>query len=86
MRRTVIEVEAAGAAAVQIEDQVRQNDAAISRTSSRRRREAIERVAWPSSRAVDDTIVIARTDAVAVAGLEPAIERARPVPTRPVPT
>ena len=78
VRRTVVEVEAAGAAAVQIEDQVAPKrcghfeDKQIVDLD-----EAIERVAIAvESRQSADTVVIARTDAVAVAGLDAAIERA----------
>ena len=79
LRRTVTEVEAAGAAAMQIEDQVAPKrcghfeDKRIVELD-----EAIERVAIAvESRRSDDTVVIARTDAIAVSGLDAAIERAR---------
>jgi 2,3-dimethylmalate lyase len=79
VRRTVIEVEAAGAAAVQIEDQVAPKrcghfeDKAIVGLA-----EAVERVAIAvESRRSADTVVIARTDAVAVAGVDEAVARAR---------
>jgi 2-methylisocitrate lyase-like PEP mutase family enzyme len=79
VRRTVIEVEAAGAAAVQIEDQLSpkrcghfedkqivEHDEAVARVQI-----AVESCRSP------DTVVIARTDAVAVEGLTEAIDRAR---------
>jgi 2-methylisocitrate lyase-like PEP mutase family enzyme len=79
VRRTVIEVEAAGAAAVQIEDQVAPKrcghfeDKGIVSLD-----DAVERVAIAvESRRSADTVVIARTDAVAVSGIETAIERGR---------
>jgi 2-methylisocitrate lyase-like PEP mutase family enzyme len=79
VRRTVVEVEAAGAAAVQIEDQVAPKrcghfeDKAIVDVE-----EAVARVRIAvDARASDETVVIARTDAVAVSGLEDAIARAR---------
>jgi 2-methylisocitrate lyase-like PEP mutase family enzyme len=79
VRRTVSEVEAAGAAAVQIEDQVSPKrcghfeDKAVVDLD-----EAVARVRIAvAARASDDTLVIARTDAVAVSGLEDAIARAR---------
>jgi 2,3-dimethylmalate lyase len=79
VRRTVVEVEAAGAAAVQIEDQVAPKrcghfeDKAIVDPE-----EAVARVRIAvEARASADTIVIARTDAVAVNGLEDAVARAR---------
>jgi 2-methylisocitrate lyase-like PEP mutase family enzyme len=79
VRRTVIEVEAAGAAAVQIEDQV-----APKRCGHFEDKEivalgdAVERVAIAvESRRSPDTVVIARTDAIAVAGVGEAIERSR---------
>jgi 2-methylisocitrate lyase-like PEP mutase family enzyme len=78
VRRTVVEVEAAGAAAVQIEDQVAPKrcghfeDKAIVDVE-----EAVARVRIAvEARASDETVVIARTDAVAVNGLEDAIARA----------
>ncbi|MET0460223.1 MAG: isocitrate lyase/PEP mutase family protein [Ilumatobacteraceae bacterium] len=77
VRRTVLEVEAAGAAAVQIEDQV-----APKRCGHFEDKEivalddAVERVAIAvESRRSADTVVIARTDAVAVTGVDAAIER-----------
>jgi 2,3-dimethylmalate lyase len=79
VRRTVREVEAAGAAAVQIEDQVAPKrcghfeDKRIVDLD-----EAVERVAVAvESRRSADTVVISRTDAVAVAGIDAAIDRAR---------
>jgi 2-methylisocitrate lyase-like PEP mutase family enzyme len=79
VRRTVVEVEAAGAAALQIEDQVApkrcghfENKAIVDVE------EAVARVRIAvDARASDETVVIARTDAVAVSGLEDAIARAR---------
>ena len=79
VRRTVVEVEAAGAAALQIEDQLAPKrcghfeDKAIVE-----RDEAVERVRIViESRRSEDTVVIARTDALAVRGLDEAIERGR---------
>jgi 2-methylisocitrate lyase-like PEP mutase family enzyme len=78
VRRTVAEVEAAGAAAVQIEDQVASKrcghfeDKELVGAA-----EATERVAVAVAARRSDTVVIARTDAVAVAGLDEAIRRAR---------
>ncbi len=76
--RTVRAVEAAGAAAVQIEDQVAPKrcghfeDKAVVPAP-----EAVERVAIAvQARRIDDTVVIARTDAVAVDGVDAAIDRA----------
>ncbi len=76
--RTVRAVEAAGAAAVQIEDQVTPKrcghfeDKAVVPGP-----QAVERVAIAvESRRSDETVVIARTDAVAVDGIEAAIDRA----------
>ena len=79
IRRTVVEVEAAGAAAVQIEDQVSPKrcghfeDKSIVDID-----EAVTRVAIAAAaRRRADTVLIARTDAVAVEGLGAAIERAK---------
>ena len=79
VRRTVVEVEAAGAAAVQIEDQMAPKrcghfeDKAIVDVE-----EAVARVRIAvEARASEDTVVIARTDAVAVRGLDDAIARTR---------
>jgi len=79
IRRTVVEVEAAGAAAVQIEDQVSPkrcghfDDKSIVDID-----EAVTRVAIAAAaRRRADTVLIARTDAVAVEGLGAAIERAK---------
>lgn len=79
VRRTVVEVEAAGAAAVQIEDQVAPKrcghfeDKAVAPIA-----EAVERVAIAvDARRSTDTVVIARTDAVAVEGIDAAIGRSR---------
>jgi 2-methylisocitrate lyase-like PEP mutase family enzyme len=78
VRRTVREVEAAGAAAVQIEDQVAPKrcghfeDKQIVDVD-----EAVERIAVAvEARRSGDTVVIARTDAVGVAGIDAALERA----------
>ena len=79
IRRTVVEVEAAGASAVQIEDQLAPKrcghfeDKTIVELD-----EAQERVTVAvESRRSDDTVVIARTDALAVRGLDDAVERGR---------
>jgi 2-methylisocitrate lyase-like PEP mutase family enzyme len=79
IRRTVVEVEAAGAAAVQIEDQVSPKrcghfeDKSIVDID-----EAVTRVAVAAAaRRHTETVLIARTDAVAVEGLDAAIERAK---------
>ena len=79
IRRTVVEVEAAGAAAVQIEDQVSPKrcghfeDKAIVGID-----EAVARVSIAAAARRDPaTVLIARTDAVAVEGLDAAIERSR---------
>ncbi len=79
IRRTVTEVEAAGAAAIQIEDQVSpkrcghfENKTVVGV------REAVDRVAVAvEARRSDETVVIARTDVLAVEGIESAIDRAR---------
>ena len=79
VRRAVVEVEAAGAAAVQIEDQLSpkrcghfEDKATVDID------EAVARVRVAAdARRSSDTVVIARTDAVAVEGIEAAIERAR---------
>jgi 2,3-dimethylmalate lyase len=77
VRRTVVEVEAAGASAVQIEDQLTPKrcghfeDKTIVGLD-----EAEERVRIAvESRRSEDTVVIARTDALAVRGLDEAVER-----------
>jgi 2,3-dimethylmalate lyase len=79
VRRTVREVEAAGAAAVQIEDQVAPKrcghfeDQRVVELD-----EAVERVTIAvDARRSADTVVVARTDAIAAIGLDAAIERAR---------
>jgi 2-methylisocitrate lyase-like PEP mutase family enzyme len=79
VRRTVVEVEAAGAAAVQIEDQLEPKrcghfeDKSIVELA-----EAEERVRIAvESRRSTDTVVVARTDALAVSGLDDAIARGR---------
>ncbi|REG84956.1 methylisocitrate lyase [Marinomonas pollencensis] len=76
--RTVQQMEQAGAAAVHIEDQVQQkrcghrpNKAIVSQN------EMVDRVkACVDARNDDDFVIMARTDALAVEGMEPAIERA----------
>ncbi|MCU1367891.1 MAG: isocitrate lyase and phosphorylmutase [Ilumatobacteraceae bacterium] len=79
VRRTVVEVEAAGAAAVQIEDQLSPKrcghfeDKVIFDID-----EAVARVRVAAeARRSSDTVLVARTDAVAVEGIDAAIERAR---------
>jgi 2,3-dimethylmalate lyase len=79
VRRTIVEVEAAGAAAVQIEDQLAPKrcghfeDKSIVDLAEAEER---IRIAVDSRRSVD-TVVVARTDALAVSGLAEAIERGR---------
>ncbi|GAA0831083.1 MULTISPECIES: methylisocitrate lyase [Marinomonas] len=76
--RTVQQMEKAGAAAVHIEDQVQQkrcghrpNKAIVSQS------EMVDRVkACVDARNDDDFVIMARTDALAVEGMESAIERA----------
>jgi 2,3-dimethylmalate lyase len=79
VRRTVREVEAAGAAAVQIEDQLAPKR--CGHFEDKRivpLEEAIERVTTAAeSRQSADTVVIARTDALAVTGIDDAIDRSR---------
>jgi 2-methylisocitrate lyase-like PEP mutase family enzyme len=78
VRRTVLEVEAAGAAAVQIEDQRSpkrcghfDNKEIVTES------EAVARIELAvASRRSPDLVVIARTDAIAVEGVESAIRRA----------
>jgi 2-methylisocitrate lyase-like PEP mutase family enzyme len=77
VRRTVTEVEAAGAAAVQIEDQVVpkrcghfEGKTVVSRD------EAADRVAVAAG-ARREALVVARTDALAVTGIDDAVDRAR---------
>ena len=79
VRRTVVEVEAAGAAALQIEDQLApkrcghfEDKAIVERDEA----EARVRIVIESRRS-EDTVVVARTDALAVRGLDEAIERGR---------
>jgi methylisocitrate lyase len=77
--RTVRAVEKAGAAAVHIEDQVqakrcghRPNKAIVSK------QEMVDRVkAAVDARVSDDFVIMARTDALAVEGLDAALERAQ---------
>lgn len=79
IRRTVLEVESAGAAAVQIEDQRSpkrcghfDNKEVVPEV------EAVARIELAvASRRSDDLVVIARTDAIAVEGFESAIQRAK---------
>jgi 2-methylisocitrate lyase-like PEP mutase family enzyme len=79
VRRTVVEVEAAGASAIQIEDQLAPkrcghfDDKTI---VERDEAEARVRIAVESRRS-EDTVIIARTDALAVRGLDEAVERGR---------
>ncbi|MEX1197023.1 MAG: methylisocitrate lyase [Pseudohongiellaceae bacterium] len=76
--RTIRQMERAGAAAVHIEDQVAQkrcghrpNKAIVSRS------EMVDRVkAAVDARQDDDFVIMARTDALAVEGMDSAIERA----------
>ncbi|MGO2354813.1 MAG: methylisocitrate lyase [Marinomonas foliarum] len=76
--RTIQQMEKAGAAAVHIEDQVQQkrcghrpNKAIVSQD------EMVDRVkACVDARHDDDFVIMARTDALAVEGMESAIERA----------
>jgi 2-methylisocitrate lyase-like PEP mutase family enzyme len=79
IRRTVLEVEAAGAAAVQIEDQ--RSPKRCGHFDNKEivpASEALARVELAvASRRSDDLVVIARTDAIAVEGVESAIRRAR---------
>jgi 2-methylisocitrate lyase-like PEP mutase family enzyme len=79
IRRTVVEVEAAGASAVQIEDQrAPKRCGHFEGKAIVELFEATERVRIAvESRRSDDTVVIARTDALAVAGLAAAVERGR---------
>jgi 2-methylisocitrate lyase-like PEP mutase family enzyme len=79
IHRTVVEVEAAGAAAVQIEDQLAPKRCGhFEGKAIVELPEATERVRITAeSRRSHDTVVIARTDALAVAGLAEAIERGR---------
>lgn len=79
VRRTVVEVEAAGASAVQIEDQVAPKRCGHFEDKTIVELEEAEeriRIAVGSRRSAD-TVVIARTDALAVSGLDDAIERAQ---------
>jgi 2-methylisocitrate lyase-like PEP mutase family enzyme len=78
IRRTVSQVEAAGAAAVQIEDQVSPKRCGhFENKSIVELDEAVTRVAVAAaSRSSSSTVLIARTDAVAVEGIDSAIDRA----------
>lgn len=79
IRRTVLEVEAAGAAAVQIEDQ--RSPKRCGHFDNKEivpEKEAVARIELAvASRRTDDLVVIGRTDAIAVEGVESAIRRAR---------
>lgn len=79
IRRTVTEVEAAGAAAMQIEDQVSPKRCGhFEHKAVVDVREAVDRVALAvRARRSDDTMIIARTDALAVEGIASAIDRVR---------
>jgi 2-methylisocitrate lyase-like PEP mutase family enzyme len=79
VRRTVVEVEAAGAAALQIEDQLSPKRCGhFANKSIVDIDEAVSRVAIAAAaRRSSDTVLIARTDAVAVEGIDAAIERVR---------
>lgn len=78
IERTVVQMNRAGAAGIHIEDQVsakrcghRPNKAIVSSG------EMVDRIkAAASSRDDEQFVIMARTDAIAVEGLEPAIERA----------
>jgi methylisocitrate lyase len=78
IERTVRELMRAGAAGCHVEDQVqakrcghRPGKAIVSRD------EMVDRIKAAADAAEDDFVIMARTDALAVDGLEPAIERAR---------
>ena len=79
IRRTVLEVESAGAAAVQIEDQ--RSPKRCGHFDNKEivpESEAVARIELAvASRRSDDLVVIARTDAIAVAGVDAAIQRAK---------
>lgn len=75
--RTVREMQRAGAAGIHIEDQVaakrcghRPGKAIVSKG------EMVDRIKSAVDSRIDDFVIMARTDALAVEGLEPAIERA----------
>jgi len=77
-QRTLRQYERAGAAALQIEDQ--RHPKRCGHLKDKRligRAEMVGKVrAMADARACDETLIIARTDAIAVEGLEPALERA----------
>ena len=79
MRRTVQEYEQAGAQAIQIEDQ--EMPKKCGHTPGKRligaEEMALKVEAAAHSRRSDDFLIIARTDAIAVMGLEEAVERGR---------
>ena len=79
MRRTVQEYEQAGAQAIQVEDQ--EMPKKCGHTPGKRLIEAREMAlkieAAVHSRRSDDFLIIARTDAIAVAGLQDAVERGK---------
>ncbi len=78
VQRTVRTFERAGASALQLEDQTMPKRCGICRTrASSARRDDRQDQAAVDARASEETLIIARTDAVAVEGFEPAIERAR---------
>jgi len=79
IRRTVLEVEAAGAAAVQIEDQRSPKRCGhFDHKEIVPEAEAVGRVEIAvGARRSAELIVIARTDAIAVAGVDTAVQRAR---------
>lgn len=79
LRRTVREYESAGAQAIQIEDQ--ETPKKCGHTSGKRlvsSREMIKKIeAAIAARRSDEFLIIARTDAIGVAGLDEAIRRGR---------
>jgi len=79
LRRTVQEYELAGAQAVQIEDQ--EIPKKCGHTSGKRlvsRHEMVKKIeAAIAARRSDEFLIIARTDAISVAGVDEAIERGR---------
>jgi 2-methylisocitrate lyase-like PEP mutase family enzyme len=79
VRRTVVEVEAAGAAAVQIEDQLAPKRCGhLEGKSIVDLAEATERVRIAvEARRSDETVIVARTDALATRGVDEAVARGR---------
>ena len=79
VRRTVQEYEAAGAQAIQIEDQ--ETPKKCGHTPGKRLVEAADMVrkveAAVAARRKDDFLIIARTDAISVLGIQEAIRRSR---------